>query len=531
MADTAPHAVKHDGKYTLAPFPGNNPARSGEGMSGDVPTIDRRRDELKRSLFESGTILESTLVGIVLAVDRQLVWINETFARMLGYDRDELRGQASSLLYPDDESFDLFGSASYALLRSGRPYVSEQRLRRKDGTFIWCQIYGTAVDPKNPARGSVWTTVDITQRKELQESLQRSLAERDVILQSTLVGIAFSVDRRHLWVNETFANMMGYEREELIGQLSLMHFPDLESYEAFGYTAYRILASGRPCVTERWQKRKDGTLIWCQIYGNYIDPDDLSKGIIWTYLGITERKRAEEEIRGALEKERELNELKSRFVSMTSHEFRTPLATILSSAELLEQYSDRLPPGEKAELHRSIRAAVERMTKMLDNVLTIGKAEANMLQFSPAPTDLEAFCARLADEMRLTAGERHTLEFSYEGDRGLVRADEKLLRHALTNLLANAFKYSPEGGNVEFRVRVAGGEAGFEVRDQGIGIPPEDQARLFETFHRARNVGTIAGTGLGLAIVKKSLDLHGGSVSVESAPGEGTVFRVRIPLA
>jgi len=171
------------------------------------------------------------------------------------------------------------------------------------------------------------------------------------------------------------------------------------------------------------------------------------------------------------------------------------------------------------------------MTKMLDNVLTIGKAEANMLQFSPAPIDIAAFCGRLAEEMRLTAGDRHTLEFSYEGARGPVLADEKLLRHALTNLLSNAFKYSPEGGAVEFRVRVGAGEASFDVRDRGIGIPPEDQARLFETFHRAGNVGTIAGTGLGLAIVKKSIELHGGSVSVESGPGAGTVFHVTIPLA
>ncbi|MCC7486955.1 MAG: PAS domain-containing sensor histidine kinase [Burkholderiales bacterium] len=499
-------------------------------MTTNPPTIERRQDEFKRSLFESGTVLESTLVGIALAADRRLAWVNETFARMLGYERAELTGQAAAILYPDGESFELFGAAAYPLLKSGRPYVSEQRLKCKDGSYIWCQIYGTAVDPRNPARGSVWTTVDISERKELQESLQRSLAERDVILQSTLVGISFSVNRRHLWVNETFATMLGYEREELIGQLSLMHFPDLESYEAFGYTAYRILASGRPCVTERWQKRKDGSLIWCEIYGNYVDPDDLAKGTIWTYLDITERKRAEEDIRAALGKERELNELKSRFVSMTSHEFRTPLATILSSAELLEQYSARLPPREREDLFRSIRTAVERMTRMLDNVLTIGKAEANMLQFSPVPTDLAKFCGRLADEIRLAAGDRHAVEFSCEGADAPVLVDEKLLRHALTNLLSNAVKYSPGGGRVEFRVSLGEGTARFEVRDHGIGIPPEDQARLFETFHRARNVGTIAGTGLGLAIVKKSIDLHRGSVAVESAPGAGTVFRVTIPL-
>src|SRR5262249_55560948 len=123
-------------------------------MSNGVPTIDRRRDEVRRSLFESGTILESTLVGIVLAVDERLAWINETFARMMGYERRDLTGQTCSMLYPDSEGFELFGGAN-ALLRSGRPYACEERLKRKDGSFIWCQLYGTAVDPRNPARGFV----------------------------------------------------------------------------------------------------------------------------------------------------------------------------------------------------------------------------------------------------------------------------------------------------------------------------------------------------------------------------------------
>ncbi|HKA42452.1 MAG TPA: PAS domain-containing sensor histidine kinase [Burkholderiales bacterium] len=499
-------------------------------MAADTPTVERHtRGDLLRTFFGE-TMLENALVGMALAIDRKLIWVNNTYARMLGYERKELIGESAAVLYPDDQSFELFGAAAHPVLESGHAYVTEQRLKCKDGSLIWVQISVTAANPNEPADSAIWTTVDITDRKELQENLQRSLAERDVILQSTLVGITFSVNRRHLWVNDTFARMMGYEREELIGELSAIHFPDRESYDSFGYTAYRILASGRPCVTERWQKRKDGTLIWCQIYGNYVDPDDLSKGTIWTFLDITDHKRAEEEIRKALEKERELNELKSRFVAMTSHEFRTPLATILSSAELLERYADRLPPHEKEDLHRSIRASVERMTKMLDNVLTIGRAEANMLQFSPAPTDLAAFCEQLADEMRLAAGDRHALEFSYKGARGPVRVDEKLLRHALTNLLSNAFKYSPDGGKVEFRVFVGEREARFDVQDHGIGIPREDQARLFETFHRARNVGSIAGTGLGLAIVKKSLDLHGGNVSVESSLGAGALFRVTVPL-
>jgi signal transduction histidine kinase len=266
------------------------------------------------------------------------------------------------------------------------------------------------------------------------------------------------------------------------------------------------------------------------VSGNAVDPADLSKGSIWINVDISERKRAEEEIRRALEKERELNELKSRFVAMTSHEFRTPLATILSSSELVEHYGSRLPAEEQKELFQSIRAGVERMTKMLDDVLIIGRAEAQMLEFKPAPTDLAAFCEGLVEELQRSTAAKRPLDYAYEGARGPVNVDEKLLRHVLINLLSNAIKYSPRGGPVEFRVRVENGTAAFEVADHGIGIPAEDQARLFETFYRARNVGNIAGTGLGLAIVRKSLDLHGGTIRFDSAPDRGTRFHVAVPL-
>src|SRR5262245_38024535 len=221
-------------------------------------------------------------------------------------------------------------------------------------------------------------------------------------------------------------------------------------------------------MAERLMKRKDGTLFWCQVAGNAVDPKDLSRGSIWTNVDITDRKRAEEEILRALEKEKDLSELKSRFVSMTSHEFRTPLATILSSAELLEQYGGRLPAEEKQELYQSIRTGVDRMTRMLDNVLVIGRAEAQMLEFKPAQTDLAAFCEGLAGEMRRLAGTNQSLDYSYEGARGPVNVDERLLRHVLSNLISNAFKYSPQGGEVHFRVSVNNGTAAFEVRDSGI---------------------------------------------------------------
>ena len=272
-----------------------------------------------------------------------------------------------------------------------------------------------------------------------------------------------------------------------------------------------------------------------------------------TELGLMiQRKQAEGEIRKALEKEKELTELKSRFISMTSHEFRTPLTTIQSSAELLERYSQKWTPERKlTHLHR-IQTSVKHMTKLLNDVLIIGKAEAGKLKLTPAPLELEKFCGDLVEELQLNDTNQHAIAFTCgcaleTGDLGqpgqggignaplsskfpILCMDEKLLRQILENLLSNAIKYSPTGSTVDFTLSCFSDRAIFQIRDRGIGIPAEDQQRLFETFHRAANVGTIAGTGLGLAIVKKCVDIHQGQVVVESEIGVGTTFTVTLPI-
>jgi PAS domain S-box-containing protein len=493
----------------------------------------RRRDlmdALSKSEEKYRRVVENASEAIVVAQDGYIRYANPQTTRLSGYEAEELLAKPFlDFVHAEDRER---VRDNYVKRLRGEPTDSsyEFRILDKEGRLRWIHINAVVLDWEGrPATLNFLT--DITATRELQDNLHRSLAERDVILKSALVGISFAINRRHLWVNDTFARMLGYEAQELMGKESVVHFPDRKAWEAFGAEAYPMLAAGKPFMAERLMKRKDGSQFWCQVMGNAVDPKDLSKGSIWTNVDVTDRKRAEEEILRALEKERELSELKSRFVSMTSHEFRTPLATILSSAELLEHYGGQMSPEDKQELHQSIRTGVERMTRMLDNVLVIGRAEAQMLEFNPALTDLSAFCEGLAGEMQMAAGFNHKLDYTYEGARGRVNVDERLLRHVLVNLISNAFKYSPKGGAVDFCVRVQNGTAAFEVVDRGIGIPPEDQPRLFETFHRARNVGNISGTGLGLAIVKKSLDLHGGSISCDSAPGKGTRFEVTIPLA
>ena len=241
------------------------------------------------------------------------------------------------------------------------------------------------------------------------------------------------------------------------------------------------------------------------------------------------RQQAEEESRRALEQEKEFSDLKSRFISMTSHEFWTPLSMILSSAQLLEQYGQQLATERILSHLRRIQANAKQMGDLLDDVLTVAKADAGRLTFHPRPLDILRFCEGLVEEIQLTIGAAHKVTFVHRGQCPDVPMDESLLRQILHNLLYNAINYSDPGSAVCFELTCSDDRVTFRVSDQGIGIPPEERGRLFEAFHRASNAEHIPGTGLGLTIVKRAVDLHGGTIAVSSHVGKGTTFTVTIP--
>ncbi|HEY9668124.1 MAG TPA: hybrid sensor histidine kinase/response regulator [Coleofasciculaceae cyanobacterium] len=231
-----------------------------------------------------------------------------------------------------------------------------------------------------------------------------------------------------------------------------------------------------------------------------------------------------------LVKANELNQLKSEFVSMISHDFRNPLNTILLSTGLLQNHHQKLTKAKKLTHFRLIRLAIEDMARLLDEVSVIGKSDLGKLQCQPSPLDLEAFCCELVEELQLGTGETHQLVFTRLGELGEAVWDENLLRHILGNLLINAIKYSPEGGTVWFELIAQERTVTFRIQDRGIGISLEDQQQLFQPFYRANNVGTIPGNGLGLAIAKKCVEAHGGQIAVISEVGVGTTFTVTLPL-
>ncbi len=500
----------------------------------DISARKRLEQDLQHTLSERETILQNSIVGIAfLGPDGRISWANQAMSDMFGQPLAAQIGASLEPFYPSRAEYLQVGSAVARAALAGKVYSSELQMRRADGELFWVFLSGRAVHRADLSKGTVWVAMDISRRKELEDALSRTTAEREAILNSALVGISLTgVDRKHLWVNQRFADMLGFTPEELIGQSSRQHYPDDTEWQLLGQQAYALLLAGQPYSTERRMRRKDGSLLWVEMSAACLDASQPERGVIWTMLDISERYKAQQDIQAALDKQRELNVLKSSFVAMTSHEFRTPLASILSSEELLRHYGERLGAEERDELFNSIEAAVRRMAEMLDKVLTIGRGDADLMEFRPRPLDLAALCRKLRDDaitMPASGQPARELELSLALDDARVVADEKLLRHILGNLMSNAIKYSPGGGVVQVAVREQEAWLVFEVADQGIGIPEDELPRLFDTFHRAANVGNIPGTGLGLAIVKRAVECHGGSIAVRSQAGQGTCFTVRIP--
>lgn len=243
-----------------------------------------------------------------------------------------------------------------------------------------------------------------------------------------------------------------------------------------------------------------------------------------------ELEAAKEELHRALETERGLSELKSRFVSMVSHEFRTPLGVTMSAVEVIRHYDEKLDVTSRRELCDDIYNATRNMAGLMEHVLLLGRVEAGKLGFKPVPLHFEEIIHKLVDEQQSITHGKCPVHVKSEVDTSDAWGDEVLLHHIFSNLISNAIKYSPEGSAVQMCISRQGADAICSIMDRGIGIPEKDAGQLFEAFNRASNVGSIPGTGLGLVIVKRCVGFHSGSISLKSAPGEGSTFTVTLPL-
>jgi PAS domain S-box-containing protein len=363
-------------------------------------------------------------------------------------------------------------------------------------------------------------------------------------------------------INPSAERLFGYEKDELLGapieklipkRFGMKHSAYRENYAQHPHA--RSMGAG----LELYGLRKDGREFPVEIS---LSPYSNTGGhqVIAFIIDISVRKQAEEKLRNysaelerqvknrtlileeaieelertkkdlhkALEKEKELNELKSRFVSMASHEFRTPLTTMMSSLSLVTKYGEQHDSENQSKHVTKIKTSINNLTDILNDFLSVSKLEEGRIENMPEELNLKLFISDIVTEMKFMANEHHNVNFEYTGSE-TASIDKKLLRNILFNLISNALKFSPSGGQVDVIVKVNETSVKISVKDSGIGISKEDQKHLFERFFRGHNATHIQGTGLGLNIVVKYTELMNGEISYESKENKGTIFTITIP--
>jgi PAS domain S-box-containing protein len=367
-------------------------------------------------------------------------------------------------------------------------------------------------------------------RKRAQTALAESEARFSVAFQASpiFIGIARMSDGQFELINDAFVNWSGYTRDEILGRSTaeLRVWERQEEREGF-WAELRRLGSIR---SRECRFRNRSGKVFTMLLSSEVIQLNRVPHMLTLALDITQRKQAEEEMLKALGREKELSQLKSNFVSMVSHQFRTPLAIIQSSAELLREFMAKMSPVERDEQLESIAGNTRRMAGMMEEILVLSRLDAGKLDFRPTAFDLNTFCRRVVNEVRSASNHECSIELLLARTLPQARADERLLEHIFTNLLSNAVKYSEPGTSVHFEVKRDSTDALCVIRDKGVGISEADQKMLFTAFHRGTNVENRPGTGLGLLLVKRCVELHHGKVQIESKIGDGTTVTVRLPV-
>lgn len=378
----------------------------------------------------------------------------------------------------------------------------------------------------------VRTIRHVIERNQLLSRLKASERQFRGVFEQTFQAITLlSPGGIVLEANQTAIQLSGTNLQSLkdIPIWEMRHWSYSPQMQVRLQSAVREAAGGNLIQFESQICNAENQLIWVNFSLKPIqDESGAVVLLISETCDISERKQAEIEIQKALTKAQELNQMKSSFITTVSHEFRTPMTIISTAVDLLQRFE--LSPEKKGKYFNQINTSIKTMLQLLDDILLLGKTEAGKLQLEPTSLNLKDFCQDLIKVSQLNAGDRYEIDFTFEGSSTFVNADPTLLHYILSNLLSNSIKYSPGGGKIWLTVKLQDQMAILQIRDQGIGISRADQERLFEAFYRAENVKHIQGTGLGLTIVKRCVELHKGSIQVDSKEGVGTTVLVYLGI-
>ncbi len=472
-------------------------------------------------------------------LDGEYLYVSPAAKAVWGYKPEELLGKSPYEFFHPDESDTLLQSHMTSV--DGRPRVRlTYRFRHKNGDYIWLETRTNPVldEHGNPEK-LVTVSTDVTAQRDFQESLRQ---ERDLlrnITETSPAGITV-VDKNGAI---TFANRRA---EEILG----LTRKDMQSrtYDApqWQHTDYE----GNPFPDEQqpfvqvmrtkapvWNVRQavvrdDGNIIYLAINGAPVfDEDGEISQVVFTVEDYTTRKYQEDELLKALKREKQLNEVKTNFIAMVSHEFRTPMAVIKSTMDILRLRKDDLTADELERRLAGVDLQIDRLTQLLSDVMFINRDEQVGQSPRADEISLHQFFGQLAEATSIAFPDHRPVNVAGQCENHpFVYMDIPLMQQIFMNLFSNAMKYSPWDGIVTCRYTCDGDKLAVTISDNGIGIPAKDQAQLFDTFHRAKNVGNIPGTGLGMAIIQRAVTALQGSITFTSEEGKGTTFTVTLPL-
>lgn len=516
------------------------------GAQRDV-TAEMLEAEEKKILLRA---VEQSQVSIIITdINGKIEYVNPKFEEVTGYPIDEVLGKNPNIL-KSGLDYDTKYEELWKTISSGKTWSGTLHNKKKDGQLFYeSTIISPIADEAGRIRYFVAVKEDITELTEAQHELQnykeyledlvekrtKQLENRTVFLRTlidTIPNPVFVKDKqgRYTDVNEAFTEFFGIKPSDVIGK-NVKIFENDDIVKITEQIDKRLIEESGTKIYESFAFNKNKEKVDVRIFKASFGPaGGKPEGIAGLIIDISDTKRTEEQMKKALEREKELNEMKSNFISMASHELRTPLTAIYSSTELIEMYGRKWPQAKYAEHISKIKYSVDNLIDLMEDLLTLSRVDSGAIKFAPSSINLKIFVEKIIDSLESLLLDTHNLSVEINLNNDYYILDKKLINYIIQNLLSNALKYSPKGGKVKVMLFDDEENIHFKIRDEGIGIAEDEIDNLFEPFYRASNVSDITGTGLGLSIVKDAVDLHNGKIFVRSIENEWTEFEICLPI-
>jgi|GEM_PF-4470752 len=502
------------------------------GISRDITERQKTQRELE---------LRESYLSAVINNHPGMFWLKDKQGRILIVNT---RNDQYLKNYPGPNKLSVIGLTDYDIF----PIADAKRFKDQDEEIIKTLIPGVFEVHEVADNQSVWYetykfpvlnrsgevigisgyAIEITQRKQVEAALKMQSAAFESF---ALAIIITDIHGKIQWANSAFSRLTGYEQSEILGIGIGSLVKSGEQKPELYNDLWKTILGGMVWSGEIVNKRKDNTFYpEEQTITPILQNNGEISGFIAIKIDITKRKQLEESLIAAIAKEKELNDLKSRFVSMASHEFRTPLASILITSESLISYWQMLSEEQIISKLQNVKDQVLHLTNIVNEVMQVSKIQEGQVPFSPQIVDLVLLCHNTLENFNSDVEPGNRIEFETEFETFNMNLDIRLIRQVLNNLISNALKYSRGNAVVKVRLYRQDDSIFLSVQDNGIGIPEADQKYLFQPFYRAGNVKQIQGTGLGLNIVKDAVRLHNGKINFVSFPEKGTTFVVQLPI-